>query len=564
MFFLIGSAQQPAVENLRETISYLASDRLEGRFTGSEGERLARDFIVQKLKSYGYDVKLQGFDALVGLKPVEYERRFFLFKVPRTYLRFGGRSYRLGEDFLPLSFSDDGKVKAEAVFAGWGISDSTRDEYAGLDVKGKVVVLFRYSHPDSSKYDRFASIPTKLRIAKEKGAAAVIVVNPPDHEDDLRPLKARDVMNSGILALMVKRPVAESLLGRPLDSIYARMLKGEVVSFPTGKVVDMGVKLKKEMAKAYNVVAVLPGKGGRWIGLGAHYDHLGWGGPGSGSLVPDTHAIHHGADDNASGVAAVLEIARLWAKRHPNHSLVFMFWSGEEIGLLGSKYFTEHPLLALDSALVYINYDMVGRMRDSSLSVLGAYSGKGLDSLIARIISARGLKLNLGVGAVGPSDHTSFYLKGVPVAYFFTGPHEDYHKPSDTPDKIRYEGIAQVVSVSGELLDSLMRLRDVEYVKVKEEAPKGGRLKKLRVKLGIIPAYASRTKGVRVEGIVPGKPAEAAGLMVGDVIVAIGGKSIDNIYDYIDALQKYKPGDSTVITVLRGGQLVELTVRFPK
>ena len=563
MLFVVGILQ-PSIDSIKETVYFLASDSLEGRFTGSRGERLARAYIVRKLKSYGYDVKVQPFDALVSLEPVGYERRFLIFKRPLTYLKVGRKNYRLGEDFLPLSFSDDGHVSAKAVFVGWGISDSTYDEYEGLDVKGKVVVLFRYSHPDSSKYDRFAPIPTKLRIAREKGAAAVILVNPPDHEDDLRPLRARDLQNSGIVAVMVKRTVARDILGVPLDSLYARMVRGERVGFPTGKTVSVGVKLRKKYVKTANVIAVLPGESGRWIGLGAHYDHLGWGGPGSGSLRPDTHAVHHGADDNASGVAAVLELARTWAKERPRRTLAFMFWSGEEIGLLGSRYFTEHPLLPLDSAIAYLNYDMVGRMRDSTFSVLGAYSGKGLDSLIAHVASRYGYKINLGAGAVGPSDHTSFYLKGVPVAHFFTGAHEDYHKPSDTPEKINYDGIAAIVRVTDEVLDSLMVLPRLEYVKVKEKAPSGGRMGKLKVKLGIIPAYASRVKGVKVEGVVPGKPAEMSGIMAGDVIVSIGGKPVNNIYDYIDALMRYKPGDRTVITVRRGGQTLELEVVFPK
>jgi len=544
-------------------VEVLSSDSLEGRFTGSEGERKARSYILYKLKEYGYEPKVQVFKALVGLEPVEYERRFFIFKKPLTYLQVGGESYRLGIDFLPLSFSEDGKVEGEVVFVGWGIADSSHNEYAPVDVRGKVVMVLRYV-PDSGDYEDYAPIPTKLRIAREKGAKAVLILNPPDYEDELRPLKAREVMNSGIVATMIKRRVAEDILGKSLDSIYKRLSAGEILSFNTGKKVKVGVKLKRKYVKTANVLAILPGESKRWIGVGAHYDHLGWGGPGSGSLVPQLHAIHHGADDNASGVAAVLELARLWAVKRPKRTLVFSFWSGEEIGLLGSRYFVEHPPLPMDSAYAYLNYDMVGRMRDSSFSVLGAYSGKGLDSLIGRMVQRHGYKLNVGTGAVGPSDHTSFYLKRVPVAHFFTGAHEDYHKPSDTPDKINYDGLRAIVEISYELLDSLMGLPKLEYVKVKEEAPKGGRMGKLKVKLGIIPAYASRIKGVKVEGVVPGKPAELAGIRAGDIIVAIGGKPINNLYDYMDALMKYRPGDRTVVTVKRSGELLELEVAFPK
>ncbi len=561
--FWIAVIHSVSPDSLKATVRYLSSPDLEGRFTGSRGEKLARDYIVKKLRSYGYDVKVQEFKALVGLDVVEYERRFFFFRRTKTYLRVGDKSYKLREDFLPLNFSENGEVRSKVVFAGWGISDSTRDEYEGLDVRGKIVMLLRYAPPDG-RYDGFASLPTKLRIAREKGAKAVIVVNPPDYEDVLRPLKARDIYSSGIVAVMVKRKVAEEILGRPIDSLYERLLKGERVNFEVEKEVSLGVELRKRYAKTANVIAVLRGKSDRWIGLGAHYDHLGWGGPGSGSLRPDTHAVHPGADDNSSGVAAVLEIARIYSGRTPEKTLLFMFWSGEELGLLGSKHYVEHPILPLEKGLVYINYDMVGRMRDSTLSVLGAYSGKGLDSLMYRAFGRRGVKVKLGVGAVGPSDHTSFYLKGVPVAHIFTGAHEDYHKPTDTPDKVNYAALSLITEVSMELLDTLTSLERVEYVKVKEQAPRGGRMGKLRVKLGIIPAYASREEGVKVEGVVPGRPAEIAGIMAGDVIVSIGGKRIANIYDYIDVLKRYRPGDSTVVVVNRGGELVELKVLFPK
>ncbi|MEO0169283.1 MAG: M28 family peptidase, partial [candidate division WOR-3 bacterium] len=315
--------------------------------------------------------------------------------------------------------------------------------------------------------------------------------------------------------------------------------------------------------KSANVYAVLNGKRGKWIIFGAHYDHLGWGGIGSGSLKPDTNAIHPGADDNASGVSLVLEAARVMSKNKPNVGYIFVFFSGEELGLLGSKEFVKHLPVPKESVIVYLNFDMVGRLRDSAFSVLGAKSGEGFDELVERVAQKNGFKIALGEGAVGPSDHTSFYLAGIPVAFFFTGTHEDYHKPSDTPDKINYEGIREILKIALEIADSLGNRGYMKYVRVKEEY-EGRRTARLKVKLGIIPAYGAPVEGVQVDGVVPGGVAETSGIKAGDIIVSIGGKTIKNLYDYMDVMSRYNPGDRTVIVVRRSGEFVEIPVEFPK
>lgn len=542
----------PSVDSIKTTVYFLASERCEGRFTGSEGEKIAREYIKRKLKGYGYKVKEQKFKVLVGLEPKR-----------GTFFKIDGKELRLKEDFLPLSFSSEGKVKGEVVFAGWGIEDSTYSDYDGLDVKGKIVLLFRYSKEDSlHRFERFADIPTKLRIAREKGAKGVILVNPPDYEDELRPIRVREFQNSGILGVMVKREVAERILGRDIKVLYDS-LKLRAMSFKTGKTVEIGVKFKKVYKKTANVYAVLKGKRKKWIIFGAHYDHLGWGGPGSGSLRPDTHAIHPGADDNASGVSLVLEAARLISKRKPDIGYIFVFFSGEELGLLGSKEFIKHMPVPKESVIVYLNFDMVGRLRDSAFSVLGTKSGEGLGELVDRIVKGNGFKVALGEGAVGPSDHTSFYLAGIPVAFFFTGTHKDYHKPSDTPDKINFEGISEILKIALEIADSLGKRGELKFVKVKERY-RGRRTARLKVKLGIIPAYGVPVEGVQVDGVVPGGVAESNGIMAGDIIVSIGNKPIKNLYDYMDVMSRYKPGDRTVIVVKRSGEFVEIPVEFPK
>ncbi|MEO0195183.1 MAG: M28 family peptidase [candidate division WOR-3 bacterium] len=542
----------PSVDSIKANVYFLASEKCEGRFTGSKGEKIAREYIKKKLRSYGYKVGEQGFRVLVKLEAGK-----------GTFFKIGKSEFQLNKDFLPLSFSSEGKVKGEVVFAGWGIDDSTYSDYQNLDVKDKIVLLFRYSKEDSAnRFESFADIPTKLRIAREKGAKGVILVNPPDYEDELRPIRVNEFQNSGILAVMVKREVAERILGRDIKTLYDS-LKLKYMSFNTGKTVEMGVKFKKLYKKSANVYAVLNGKRGKWIIFGAHYDHLGWGGIGSGSLKPDTNAIHPGADDNASGVSLVLEAARVMSKNKPNVGYIFVFFSGEELGLLGSKEFVKHLPVPKESVIVYLNFDMVGRLRDSAFSVLGAKSGEGFDELVERVAQKNGFKIALGEGAVGPSDHTSFYLAGIPVAFFFTGTHEDYHKPSDTPDKINYEGIREILKIALEIADSLGNRGYMKYVRVKEEY-EGRRTARLKVKLGIIPAYGAPVEGVQVDGVVPGGVAETSGIKAGDIIVSIGGKTIKNLYDYMDVMSRYNPGDRTVIVVRRSGEFVEIPVEFPK
>lgn len=552
MSFIISLWLSPSVDSVKATVYYLASDKCEGRFTGSKGEKMARDYIKQKLKKYGYEPKVQEFKALIKLEADK-----------DSYLKFGKKRYSLNKDFLPLSFSLEGKVTGRVVFVGWGISDSLYDEYEGVDVKGKIVAMFRYTKEDTSgKYDIYAEIPTKLRIAREKGAKGVILINPPDYEDNLRPIRAGEYQSSGIPAIMITRKVAREILNTDIDGLYEHLKEGRS-SFETNSEVEFGVKFKRIYAKSENVYAILTGKRNKWVIFGAHYDHLGWGGPGSGSTEPDTIAIHHGADDNASGVSLVLEAARVLSKEKPDVGYIFVFFSGEELGLLGSKEFVEKLPVPKESVIVYFNFDMVGRLRDSAFSVLGAASGEGLDSLIEDVANKYGLKIALGQGAVGPSDHTSFYLKGIPVAFFFTGTHQDYHKPSDTPDKINYDGIISILNIALEVAESLGTRGHLKYVKV-EESSGGQRTSMLKVKLGIIPAYGVPVEGVKVDGVVPGGAAEMSGIMAGDVIISIGGKSIKNLYDYMNVMSKYKPGDSTVVVVKRSGQEVEIHVHFPK
>jgi aminopeptidase YwaD len=540
-----------SADSIREHVYFLASEKCEGRFTGSKGEKIARDYIKKKLKSYGYKVFEQGFEVLVDVKPDR-----------GTFFKVGEEKIKLGEDYLPLSFSSEGRVKGEVVFAGWGIEDSLYSDYGNLDVKGKIVALFRYSKEDTSnRFERFADIPTKLRIAREKGAKGVIIINPPDHGDELRPIKVREFQNSGIIAVMVTRKVAERILGRDINTLYDS-LKLKPIPFSTGNTVEIGVKFKKIKAKTANVYAMLEGRSKRWIIFGAHYDHLGWGGQGSGSLKPDTHAIHFGADDNASGVALVLEASRVMSREKGDVGYIFVFFSGEELGLLGSKEFVKHLPVPKESVLVYFNFDMVGRVKDSAFSLLGAQSGEGLEGIIDSIAKLKGYRVVFGQGAVGPSDHTSFYLANIPVAFFFTGSHPDYHKPSDTPEKINYGGIADITDIALRAAKAIEKRGSVKFVKVKEEVR--DRVGRLKVRLGVIPSYGSPVEGVLVDGVSPNSVAETYGIMAGDIIISIGGKPIKNLYDYMDVMANYKPGDKTVVVVKRGGQILEIPVEFPK
>lgn len=291
--------------------------------------------------------------------------------------------------------------------------------------------------------------------------------------------------------------------------------------------------------------------------IGAHFDHLGMGG--QGSLYANGEAIHNGADDNASGVAVLLALAKeLQDKKYAGHNYLFIAFTGEEMGLLGSNYFTKHPTIPLENVAYMINLDMVGRLRpDKTLSI----SGTGTSPIWNQVLHSANLtfKLVLGESGVGPSDHTSFYLQDIPVLHFFTGQHEDYHKPSDDYEKLNYEGMREITDYIKRII---LELNDNGKLSFKKTANESEEVPRFKVALGVMPDYLFDGKGMRIDGVTEGRPAAKAGLLKGDVVVQLGDSTVTDMMSYMKALASFKEGDSTTVVVDRNGQSIEVEVEF--
>jgi hypothetical protein len=503
------------------------------------------------------------------------------------------RVYELERDFRPLAFSDSGTAEGEVVFAGYGLSvpegngGLRYNSYDGLDVKDKVVLLLRYV-PEGvdatrrAQLNRYAGLRYKVMMARERGAKAVLVVsgpNSPQTGELLGFSSDNTVADSGIVAHSVNTAVAEALLagsGKSLKEVQSA-LDNENPHEPGGFALA-GVQVRLEAGvehrkgKDRNVLAAIPpGPGGKdeWIVVGAHYDHLGKGtGSNSMARAGEEQGIHYGADDNASGTAVVMELAAALAeerKLHPERfkrGVLLGFWSGEEMGLIGSAGFCEKPPVELGKCVAYVNFDMVGRLRDNKLILQGVGSSKTWRRLIERRNVSAGFNLVLHEDPYLPTDTTSFYPKRIPVLNFFTGSHEDYHRPSDTPEKLDYTGMERIAGFASALVGDLVEaVERPDFARVERSAPQeSGSRETLRAYIGSIPDYSTEVAGVKLSGVRGGSPAEKGGIQGGDVIVEFGAQKVKNIYDYTYALDAVKIGQVVNVVVLRDGKRVELKV----
>jgi hypothetical protein len=571
--------------DLKTHIRYLASDELGGRASGSPGNDMAARYIARYLHDWGL--------TPLGDSGTYFQHFQFVSSVRAgagNALRFEGKPLPGGvvnavpdSDFRPLGFSLNGTVSGPLVFAGYGISatDSSYDDFKNLDVKGKVIVVLRYS-PDGSDphgtLTKFSSFQTKTRTARDRGAVGLIVVTGPADEQEDGLIKLRfdqSFGNSGIPALTMRRALLEPLIARSgwtlralQDSIKARRSS---VAFPvagvTATITSAVVKVSTTTA---NVIGYLPGSDpalkNQVVVLGAHLDHLGLGGEGSGSLQPDTVAIHHGADDNASGTAGLLELAQAfaWERSSLKRGLVFAFFSGEELGTLGSAYYVNNPPVPLARTASMVNMDMIGRLDGKTLTVYGTGTSPEWNALLAKDNADSAFTLKAVPDGFGPSDHAQFYGKDIPVLFFFTGNHNDYHRPSDTWDKINYAGEEQVVRYVYRIA------RDIDgeaarpvFTRTVSSAPaEGGDTRGFRTTLAIIPDYNGGVEGMKISVVRPGGPADKAGLKAGDIIVDMGGKKIVNIYDYMEMLGKLKGGDKVDLVVMRDGKTLKCTAEM--
>ncbi len=575
------TSKDVTVAELKRHVMYLASDELEGRRPGTKGDELAANYIAEEFKSYG--LKPLG-DNGTYFQNFKFVSELKVGKNNSLAVDIEGKTINFTPDvdFRPMNFTSDTSITTQLVFVGYGIEADTLNynDYAGIDVKDKIAMIFRYS-PDgnnqSSKFSGYSSFTKKIMTARDKGAAGVIFVTGPVDEANapLLPLRnERGSMNSGIAVIQLDQKVANSLfenIGMDLYSLQKTInenKKPNSFNFPN-TTVTLTTEIEKIYSNTANVVGYIEGMDAalknEHIIIGAHFDHLGFGGVGSGSTSPDTIAIHNGADDNASGVAGLLEIAQSIASKRTQikRSYVFVAFAAEELGLLGSAYYVKNSPLPLEKSVAMINLDMIGRLKDSVLTIQGVGTSPVWNEIIQKQSAVGGsnsvFKLKLGQDGFGSSDHASFNSKNIPVLFFFTGLHGDYHRPSDDWQLINYDGQKMVTNFVIGVLEQLDVVSEKpKYVKI-EPTPgmrEGGR--GFRVSFGIMPDFGDDSRGMRISGTRAGSPAEKAGLKANDIIVKFGGKSVKNIYDLTSLLGDFKPGDEVEVVVLRGDETLTL------
>ena len=556
---------------VRAHVNYLASDELAGRGTGDKGGDLAAAYLAARFRAVGLKPGGRGrsyfqpFTVVKGVKLGSPNRLHFSSENATTKLK-------PGDDFLPIPFSGNGTVRAALVFVGYGISETSLsyDEYAGLDVKGKVVLILRYTPDDNAhgKFGNYAPLRYKVMTAREKGAAGVILITGPisEREENLGRLPAEGTFSdSGIPAVIVKREkIAPLFTGkRSLRNLQILMAHGQPQSHEVAGVrVKLTTNVTREKARARNVIGILRGSDPKlrdqYVVVGAHYDHLGMGG--RYSLSPSERLIHYGADDNASGTAGVLELAQYFAA-HPEkaaRSIIFVGFTGEEIGLLGSAYFVKKPPVPLASITAMLNMDMIGRSKDGKVLVIGYKTSPQWAGILEGADRPYQVAKRGDGSGFGGSDHQSFTAQGIPVLFFFTGVHEDYHKPSDTADKLNVAAEVMILRFIADVTERIAALPTrPEFVKVAAETAS---ISGFPVRLGTIPDYSEHPDGVRLAGVSKGGAAEKAGIRAGDVLIEFLGKRIRNVEEYSAVLRTAKPNVETVIVVLRDGKRMELKI----
>jgi hypothetical protein len=583
---LLGATAAIDPQQYLNDVKVLASPEMKGRGTGTPELEKAAAYIAGQFRAFG----LQPLDGKTYYQAFQVTTNAHLGKNNRFAYREGGQTTNLKvrEDYVPFNFSSRAKLAGKVIFAGYGITaaEYSYDDYAGLDVKGKIVLVLRHEPQEYDEksvfagkvYTEHAQFFSKATNAKMHGAAGVILINDrANHrgeEDDLE--KFGSVVgpgDAGIPFVQIKAAVAErwfKTAGKELTAVQESIdkdLKPASFAFPESLDVEANLDVERAMRSVHNVAGYLPGQTDEYMVIGAHYDHLGLGE--QYSMAPSqAGTVHPGADDNASGTAGVIELAR-WFSSQPKLKLgiLFLAFAGEELGLLGSSYYVNHPALPLDKAVAMINMDMIGRVRDGKVFVGGVGSGSNLRPLVEKAISRYTLKVDFSdTAGYGSSDHTSFTTKQVPVLFFFSGLHGDYHKPSDSWEKIDAPAAATLLKLIGDVATSLIDTAERPmFVRVKEashavvagsSAPGSG----YGPYFGSIPDFGETTKGVKFADVREGSPAAVAGLRAGDILIEFDGKPIQNLYDFTYALRSKKPDDKVMVKVLRGDAPVEAQV----
>lgn len=529
-------AQDYLEQQLSAHVYFLSDDRLEGRATGSEGEQIALEYIAGYFNQYGLSPK--GKDGYV---------QAFDFSLGKTAgitnaMKINNQSMLILDDYFPMIYSANANINANALNLGYGIhAPGLYDDYEDkLNLDGKVFVI-NLSSPDGihphSKYLNYTDYQTRIKTAQSFGASAVIFYNNDENLDDPEFDLSMKVKSFNIPVVFVTNSILND-----------------------GDEIKLNVDLKKQERTGNNVIAFIDNGVENTVVIGAHYDHLGWGESG-GSLYRGDPAIHNGADDNASGVSLMLELARVIKTTNlKGNNYLFVAFSGEELGLYGSKSFVKDATIDVSSINYMLNFDMVGRLDEENTMAVNGVGTSPLFKEKALNVREGNIKVKTTESGMGPSDHASFYMADKPVLHFYTGNNSDYHKPSDDPYLINYKGMTQVFDFTYALIKDLDDEGKFEFVKTKDDDNRNA--PKFSVTLGVVPDYMFDGEGLRIDGVTDGKPANGAGILAGDVVRKLGDIEITDMMAYMTALSKFKPGQSTIVTILRDDKLMDLPIQF--
>ncbi|MBU0509247.1 M20/M25/M40 family metallo-hydrolase [bacterium] len=563
-----GLAAANTEENLRAHVGYLADDARQGRGIGTPGLREAADYIAAEFRS-------------MGLKPA-FEGSFFQpFEMgwgvalgPANHVKLGEARFDTSKGIMPLGFSSAATARGAVVFAGYGITapEYEYDDFAEVQAEGKIVLCMTgepgefdtTSVFEGVSYTTHVTLRAKVSNAKLHGATALLVVEGPIYAgtaaEVLKPPRSDEpYMDCGIPAMRVTRATVSALFPEfDLESVQ-RFIDANTAPRSLelkSDTVEVAVDISRETVEVRNVAGIIPGDSDVIV-IGAHYDHLGLGQ--SGSLDEKPGEVHNGADDNASGVASILEAARILKAEPIAASVLVVAFTAEEVGLGGSRQIVDHFPLSLDHVRIMMNLDMVGRVRENKLTVIGCKTAEEFPSLVDSAAAKTGLEVTCKGDGYGPSDHMNFYLVDKPVLFLFTGAHEDYHRSSDDADKINYADMTRVANFTADLTRAVdAHEQPLTFVKVSEPAQKGGRF---RSSFGSIPDFSQPDSllGMRLSGVREGGPAAQAGLTRGDLLRRLGKVTINNIYDLTYALQIYAPGDTVIVEFVREDELHSTT-----
>jgi aminopeptidase YwaD len=571
------SAPQADPNRYVTDVKALASPEMEGRGAGTTGLIRAQHLIEKRYKELhlepaGVKGYAQPFSVITGAR-LKSDNRCTMQTADKK------QELKIEQDFVPFSFSASGQVAAPLVFAGYGATadEFHYDDYAGFDVKGKIVVVLRYEPSGfggQHGLTQHSQLITKAINARNHGAKALVIINGKLGDGEVDSLtrfgSVSGPENVGIVMVQVKNAVADAWLqaaGKSLQDVQGQInsnTKPESFDFPGTLHLSLNIDIETMRATVNNVLAWLPGKTDEYVIIGAHYDHLGRGN--FDSLAPSQIGqIHPGADDNASGTAGVLELARMLAPERGKlkRSILFMDFAGEELGLLGSAEWVKEPTRPLAKAVAMINMDMIGRIKDDKVYIGGVGTGSTFKAVLEQAQKEAPFKIESSPGGYSSSDHTSFVTKKIPVLFFFSGLHSDYHKPSDTWDKINGISAARLL----DMVDSVaLQLADTDqppaFQVVAEEKPLGGGGGGYGPYFGSVPDFGQVENGVKFSDVRPNSPAAKAGFKAGDILVQFGDKPIKNLYDFTDALRRSKVGDVVEVKVLRDGQPVTASVKL--